>query len=226
MANPPSPSHRLGEIPLFAGLAPQLLDQLAAASRVRTFQAGQELFAEGDPGDSLLILEDGQLRVSRFTPSGQEVVLAVVHAPDALGELSLLDGAPRDATVTAQRLSKVRLVPRQAFLSLLHNEPAFVEGLLKTLARWVRLANARHADLLSLDVPGRLAKWLLARSERAGSATFDLERTQGELALELGTTRSTLNRALKEFEDLGYVTTDNERVITLLKPDSLRAFLS
>ena len=219
-----TPSHRLGEIPLFAGLPPALLEQLAAAGRVRTFQAGQELFSEGDPGDSLLVLAVGQLRISRFTQSGQEVVLAVVHAPDALGELSLLDGAPRAATVTAQRLSKVRLVPRQAFLTLLHNEPAFVEGMMKTLARWVRLANARHADLLSLDVPGRLAKWLLVRADRESATTFDLERTQGELALELGTTRSTLNRALKELEDLGYIAIDGDRV-TILDADALRAFL-
>ncbi|MEA2524109.1 MAG: family transcriptional regulator, cyclic receptor protein, partial [Thermomicrobiales bacterium] len=176
------PSHRLSEVPLFAGLSSTLLDQLAVAGRVRRYPAGQVLFSEGDPGDSLVVLEEGQLRVSRFTPTGQEAVLTVAEAPAALGELALLDGNPRVASVTAQRPVVVRLVPRSEFLELVRSEPAFVEGLLATLAGWVRLANARHADLLGLDVPGRLAKWLLARTEREGTSMFEIGRTQGELA--------------------------------------------
>ncbi|MEA2582370.1 MAG: family transcriptional regulator, cyclic receptor protein [Thermomicrobiales bacterium] len=219
MLNPPS--HRLSEVPLFAGLSSTLLDQLAVAGRVRRYPAGQVLFSEGNPGDSLVVLEEGQLRVSRFTPTGQEAVLTVAAA---LGELALLDGNPRVASVTAQRPVVVRLVPRSAFLELVRGEPAFVEGLLATLAGWVRLANARHADLLGLDVPGRLAKWLLARTEREGTSMFEIGRTQGELAAELGTTRSTLNRALQELVSLGAIETDGERV-TILKPDALRAFL-
>jgi CRP-like cAMP-binding protein len=78
--------------------------------------------------------------------------------------------------------------------------------------------------LLGLDVPGRLAKWLLARTEREGTSMFEIGRTQGELAAELGTTRSTLNRALQELVSLGAIETDGERV-TILKPDALRAFL-
>jgi CRP/FNR family cyclic AMP-dependent transcriptional regulator len=218
-----SPTHRLGEVPLFAGLPSSLLDQLAVAGRVRRYAAGQVLFSEGDPGDSLVVLENGQLRVSRFTPAGQEAVLAVIEAPAALGELALLDGNPRDATVTAQRAVTVRLVPRSAFQALVRSEPAFVEGLLATLAGWVRLANARHADLVGLDVPGRLAKWLLARAERDGNREFAIGRTQGELAAELGTTRSTLNRALQEFASLGYIEAGDDRV-TVVKPESLREF--
>ncbi|MEA2596995.1 MAG: family transcriptional regulator, cyclic receptor protein [Thermomicrobiales bacterium] len=218
------PSHRLSEVPFFAGLSSTLLDQLAVAGRVRRYPAGQVLFSEGDPDDGLVVREAGELRVSRFTPTGHEAVLTVAEAPAALGELALLDGNPRVASVTAQRPVVVRLVPRSAFLELVRGEPAFVEGLLATLAGWVRLANARHADLLGLDVPGRLAKWLLARTEREGTSMFEIGRTQGELAAELGTTRSTLNRALQELGSLGAIETDGERV-TILKPDALRAFL-
>ena len=167
-----SSTHRLGEVPLFAGLSPALLDQLAVNGRVRRYPAGQVLFSEGDPGDSLVVLEDGQLRVSRYTPAGQEAVLAVVEAPAALGELALLDGNPRDATVTAQRQAQ-RDSYRGWLLSLARSEPTFVEGLLATLAGWVRLANARHADRLGLDVPGRLAKWLLGAGRTEATGVWD-----------------------------------------------------
>ena len=119
----PTPSHQLARVPLFADVPTPLLDELAQATRVRQYPAGQILCIEGDPGDHLIVLEAGQLRISRVTPMGDEVVLAVVEAPAAVGELALLDGALRDATVTAQRAVTVRLVPRSVFLSLLKREP-------------------------------------------------------------------------------------------------------
>jgi CRP-like cAMP-binding protein len=100
--------------------------------------------------------------------------------------------------------------------------------LLRTLAGLVRFGNARHADVLGLDVPGRLAKWLLVLAERGeqtpNGIVVELHRTQGELAAELATTRSTLNRALHELEGLGLLTVEGDHV-TLHDPAGLAAFL-
>jgi len=224
------PHHRLADVPLLAGLPPAALDALLAGGRTRAFAAGQILFVEGDPGDTLVILEEGQLRISRASVNGDEAVLAVVEAPAALGELALLDDAPRDATVTAQRPVSVRLIPRTVFRDLLRREPALVEGLLRTLAGLVRQGNARHADFVGLDVPGRIAKWLLRRSALTGpagasrpGATIALGRSQGELAAELGPTRSTLNRALQSFNDLHLIQIAGDS-ITILDPEGLAAY--
>ena len=209
-------AHRLADVPLFAGLPANVLDDLARASRTRRYAAGQVLWNEGDPGDALLVLEAGQLRVCRFTGSGAEVVLSVVEAPASLGELALLDGAPRDASVIAQQPVTVRLVPRSTFRELLRREPAAVDGLLRTLAAMVRAGNARHAVTVGLDVPGRLAAWLLARVAESGESRrpeIVLGRSQGQLAAELGTTRSTLNRALNQFEALGYLSRTGDRIV-------------
>jgi len=213
-----APSHRLADVPLFAGLADPALEELARESRVRRYAAGQVLWNEGDPGDALLVLEEGQLRVSRFTAAGVEVVLSVVEAPSALGELALLDGAPRDASVTAQRPVTVRLIPRSSFLALLRREPAVMEGLLRTLAGMVRAGNVRHVTTVGLDVPGRLAAWLLARAkeqqlDHPEKREISIGRSQGELAAELGTTRSTLNRALNGFEALGLISRQGDRIV-------------
>jgi CRP/FNR family transcriptional regulator, cyclic AMP receptor protein len=154
-----APKHRLADVPLFAAVAPHLLDELARASRTRRYAAGQVLWNEGDPGEALLVLEEGQLRVCRFTGAGTEVVLSVVDAPAALGELALLDGAPRDATVIAQQPVTVRLVPRSTFQDLLRREPTVVDGLLRTLAALVRAGNARR--------PGCLLGWEVANARGA-----------------------------------------------------------
>lgn len=222
-----APDHRLADVPLFARIAPAVLDELARASRIRAYPAGQVIWSEGDPGDALLVLEEGQLRVTRTTGGGVEVVLAVNDAPAALGELALLDGEPRSASVIAQRAVRVRFIPRTAFLALLRKEPAAVEGLLYTLAAMVRSGNARHLAAVGLDVPGRLAAWLLERAEpdpaQRNLPVLTLDRSQGELAAELGTTRSTLNRALNGFVELGLIARDGARLI-LRKPAELAAY--
>ncbi len=222
--------HRLATVPLFEHLSPAALDELARSSLVRRYPQGQILCSEGDPGESLIVLESGSVRVSRLLASGDEAVLAVMDAPSALGELALLDGAPRDATITAQRYVTVRLIPRLVFMELLRREPAAVEGLLRALAALVRQGNARHADVIGLDVPGRLAKWLLRQADGTGEADIEagtvvrLRSSQGELAAELGTTRSTLNRALRGFESLGLIRVDGA-VIILIKPERLAAYI-
>lgn len=212
------PNHRLADVPLLAGLPAPALDELARASRVRKYATGQVLWNEGDPGEALLVLESGQLRVSRFSGSGVEIVLSVVDAPAAIGELALIDGAPRDASVIAQQPVTVRFVPRTTFNELLRREPTVVDGLLRSLAAMVRAGNARHAITVGLDVPGRLAAWLLARAaesagSRKGTLEFTIGRSQGQLAAELGTTRSTLNRALIGFESLGYISRRGDRMV-------------
>ena len=218
----------LRTVSVLADLPAAALEQLARSSLPRTYRRGQVLCSEGDSGESIYILEEGQLRVTQWTAAGDEAVLAVVEAPAAVGELSLLDGSPRSATLTAIGPVRVRLIPRMAFMKLLQDQPQIVPGLLATLAALIRRANARQVDLLTLDVPGRLAKWLLTRADRAGvpeenGLAIDLARSQGELAAEIGTTRPTLNRALRGFEEQGIIATDGPRV-TILDRSRLAAF--
>lgn len=222
--NVPSSVHRLATVPLFAEFSPEMLDSLARSSRVRTYPKGQVICSEDDPGDSLIVLEQGQARVSRYTTTGQEVVLSVVDAPAAFGELALIDGAPRSATVTATSPVTLRLIERSAFLEAVERQPALAVSLLRSLAGMVRGTNERLADLLTLDVPGRLAKWLLSRSAEqppgVGSVVpFGI--SQSDLAADLGATRVSVNRALKTFERSGAIAVERDQIV-LLKPDLLR----
>lgn len=212
--------HNLRLVPLFSGLSDRALDDLSRVSIPRRFRGGTILCSEGDPGEVLYVLEQGELRVSRITADGREIVIAVVDAPAALGELSLLDGGPRSATLTAQGDVQLRFIPRSAFLQLLTEQPAMRDAIFVRLAGILRNANQLHVDLLSLDVPGRLAKWLIQRSQRVtanpdGNNAFALGRSQSDLANQLGTTRSTLNRALRGFVELGLIEYDGDQIVVL-----------
>jgi CRP/FNR family transcriptional regulator, cyclic AMP receptor protein len=199
----PEPADPFASIPFFAGLDPARRVTLAAASRMRRYARGQVLCNEGDPGDDLLVLEEGRIRVCRFSLSGQEIVLAEVDAPATFGELALIDGGPRAADVIAESDVRVRYLPRRVVLDLVSREPAMALALMKGLAAMVRTTNERFSDLLALDVPGRLAKWLLAHADDSGKVPLD--QSQEALARSIGTTRVSVNRSLGQFARRGLI---------------------
>jgi len=198
-------THPLTASPLFAGLEPAALDEVVAASRVRHFPRGQVICSEGDPGTDLLLLEEGRVRVCRYGAGGREVVLAEVDAPIAFGELSLIDNLPRAATLIAVTGIRIRFVPRQPVIRLAERHPAVAMALLRSMAAMVRATNDRLADVLVLDVPARLAKWLLAE---ANDDRLVLAESQESLATRLGTTRVTVNRTLHRFARSGLIRID------------------
>jgi CRP/FNR family transcriptional regulator len=204
------PTHPLSAIPLFAGLEPVVLDELLAASRVRHFPKGQILCSEGDPGDDLLLLEEGRVRVCRYGAGGREVVLADVDAPHAFGEISLIDHLPRTATLIAVTRIRVRFVPRQPVIRLAERNPEVAMALLRGLAAMVRTSNDRLADMLVLDVPARLAKWLLAQA--GDDDRLVLAESQESLGIKLGTTRVTVNRTLHRFARGGLIRIDGSAI--------------
>lgn len=204
------PARALAAVPIFADLDDDILQLLEAESRVRRYPRGQILCTEGDPGEELILLEAGQVRVSRFAPSGQEIVLHDFDAPTAFGELALFDGAPRSSTVTATTAIQVRYLGRQTFIGLVEQEPRVAIALIRSMAAKVRANNERLSDVMSLDVPGRLAKWLLAHADGDGWLVFD--QSQESLAHSIGTTRETVNRSLRRFERLGFIAVDGARI--------------
>jgi CRP/FNR family transcriptional regulator len=209
----------LATVPLFAGLDGETRGWLERASRVRTYPQGQMLCSEGDPGDELLVLEAGRVRVSRFAGSGQEIVLAELTAPASFGELALIDHQPRAATLTAISEVRIRYIGRGPVMDLVAREPAVAIAMLRGLVAMVRATNERLEEMLTLDVPGRLAKWLLAH-EAGGQVS--LGQSQESLARSLGTTRETLNRTLRRFERPGWIEVDG-RAIRVRDPTALES---
>ena len=218
-----SPTSPLSAVPLLAKLDPAILSELESTTQVRRYAGGQVLFSEGDAGDALMLLESGMVRVSRFSVSGQEIVLNELAAPAAIGELALIDHQPRSATATAVGPVVVRWLRSATFDMLLDREPALMRDLLESLVSMVRETNERLTDLLVLDVAGRLAKWLLKNAASDGCITID--HSQSMLASALGTSRVTVNRALSRFERLRLIAIDG-RQVQLLDVDGLRSIAS
>lgn len=113
----------LAQIPLFVGLSRAECDALATLLRRHGYRKGAVVFAEGDPGTTLYLIQEGEVKLTILSPDGKEVVLALLGAGGFFGELALLDGDARSATATARIPSMLFALEREHFLKFLESHP-------------------------------------------------------------------------------------------------------
>jgi CRP/FNR family transcriptional regulator, cyclic AMP receptor protein len=214
----------LREVPLLARLAPDDLRAIASHGRLQSYPAGATIFEEGGAGDSLHIVVEGDVRISVLSPGGAEATLAVLSAGEFLGDLALLDGRPRSASAIALGPAKTLAVTRDEFRRWLAERPSAALALLEALSLRVRRTDEALADLAFLDLPGRLAKRLLALAAGRPNGDGRLRITQAELASMLGVSRESVNKQLNDFAHRGLLSLHRGR-ITLLDTEALRAAL-
>jgi CRP/FNR family cyclic AMP-dependent transcriptional regulator len=210
---------------LFAQLDAEGLGQLAARATMRRYRRGEVVFREGDPGDWLFVVASGRVKVVVSSPQGDEMVLAALGPTDTFGELALVDGGARSATVEAVEPSSLLVLSRVAFLEVLHERPALVEGLLGSLGGLIRRLTDQTSDLVFLDLPGRVAKLLLSLAAEGDAKPeaqlVEVSFTQTEIANMVGGSRQSVNQILRTFEGAGYIETSGHS-IRILRADSLR----
>lgn len=128
----------LKQLPFFADLPDDLLGQIVATGRPREFSAGEVVFHQGDPPDGLYVMLDGKLRVYLSDDQGHDVELASLETGSLFGEMALLDGEPRSASVACVESSRCLWLGHDEFLSLLRSSSGLLESLLADLSRRVR----------------------------------------------------------------------------------------
>jgi CRP/FNR family transcriptional regulator/CRP/FNR family cyclic AMP-dependent transcriptional regulator len=221
----PQPS-LLSRVTIFASLDETTLRRLAELCRTRVFKRGEVIFHERDPGNALYLIESGQVKIVLVSDEGEETILHVQGPEECLGELALIDAAPRSATAVALERVQALALYRDDFLALLEQHPPVALAVMGGLAGMVRRLSSQVQDLMLLDARGRVAKKLLDLAEQHGRVTpegirIDLRLTQQELAQMVGLTRVSVNQHLAWFHERGILATGREG-ITLLKPDELR----
>ncbi len=210
---------------LFQGIASEAAEAVAASLQHAEYGRGETVFAEGEQGDTLYIVLEGKVKIGRRATDGRENMLSVMGPSDMFGELSLFDPGPRTATATVVTDARLASLAHASLRPWITDRPEIAEQLLRVLARRLRRTNDALADLIFTDVPGRVAKQLLALSERFGSQEVDGLRvhhdlTQEELAQLVGASRETVNKALADFASRGWVRVDS-RALTILDGERL-----
>lgn len=217
----------LQEVPFFAGVRREDLTPLAAACRRRYYRRHQIIFQRDDPGDTLHIVQSGQVRIVLSSPEGDEILLALMQPGDFFGELSLLDGLPRSATAVANAHSVTLTLARTGFLRVVERSPQLAHQIILALSARLRRTDLLLGDSAFLDVGTRLAKRLLDLAHdqaEPGSSKGPrtIRVTQSELAAMVGATRESVNRELHALEARGVIRVHRGRIV-LQQPEALSA---
>lgn len=189
--------------------------RVASASVLREYGRGDEIFAEGDPGDAFYVVTSGRVKVVKSTPAGKEVILEIFGAGDPLGAVVAYEGKPFPATARALEPTSCIVTPRETFFRLLAEHPSLVRGLLSGLTmRLIELTN-RLANLSGARVEERVARLFvqkleeLGREERGGHF-LPLALSRQEIADLSNTTIETAIRIMSRWSKSGLVRTEED----------------
>ncbi len=212
-ARGPDAGDPLADVALFNGLEPDARQRIMAAAVPRTYRKRQLICVENDPGESLIMLRRGSVAVFRTAPSGERAILTVLRAPDVFGEVSLLDGSPRSASVEAIEDTTALALSRNAFLELVHVNPRILDAVLRSLGGLIRRLTEQSADHIFLDLPGRVAKALVRLAGTNPASMVTIELNQSQLAELAGGSRQSVNQALNSFAGRGWLRTEGRRTV-------------
>lgn len=219
----------LRKVPLFEELSDSELERVAQVAIPRSFPRDTRVFHEGDRGDACYIVRTGSCRVTREHPDGRAITLANLGPGAIFGELAMLDGEARSASVEAAEDTELLALPASDMRAQIREHPEMAEKLVVALTRRLREANERIARQSFQTVPSRVAGVLdqLLAEDRVAPTMRDgvtIRLRQADLAQLAGTSRESVSRFLATLERAGVVQVGRGRV-TILEPERLGSYI-
>jgi len=188
------------------------LERVLAISRLRTFRRGQVVFTKGDPGDTLIVVVSGRVKVIVRSADGGELTLTIISPGGVFGDLSIADGGPRSADAETLEESQLLLIPRETIQEICARVPPAAQALANSVAAALRRLTEAASDLVFLDLPRRVAR-VLASQAPDDDGVIRLKLRQEELAHQVGATRQSVNAAVRAFHKRGWLQIHDGAVI-------------
>ncbi len=213
--------------PFFRPMQPEELDAILGFASERRVPKGDTVFAKGAPGDSMMAVLAGRVRIGAVSADGREVTLNVIGPGEIFGEIALLDGKPRSADAVAIDDTLLLLVERRHFMPFLLRDPSLVERMLFVLCDRLRRTSLALEEIALLDLGVRLARVLLKLARDYGrpadnGTRIDLKLSQRDLANLVASTRESVNKQLQHWKRDGLVDQVEGRLV-LCNPAALAA---
>lgn len=208
----------LRNVPIFAELEDKDLQRIAKLGTRQKYKKGNIVVLEQESGAALFVIIAGKVKVVRMDEDGKEVILSMFGPGEFFGEMSLLDGMARSASVVATVKSELFMIHRRDFLELLHEYPSVAIALLAELAMRLRKADMQIKSLSLKDAAGRVANVLLMLADdlgvfRKGKVEVEDLPLQQDIANMAGTSRETVSRMLHQFIRDGKVQLKGNKLI-------------
>ncbi|MFZ2494114.1 MAG: Crp/Fnr family transcriptional regulator [Thermoanaerobaculia bacterium] len=189
--------------PLFSDLDDRELAAIAALAKPRRYARDEPIIHEEERGDIFCLIREGHVKVTMTSPEGKEIILKLLGPGEFFGEMALLDDEPRSATVTATDAVELVTIWRSDFLQILADNFSITKKVLAEISRRLRSASSRIESLATMDVYGRLARFLLELARDQGKPTDNgyvaVQRpTHQAIANIIGTSRETVSRLMHD----------------------------
>lgn len=212
---------------VFGSLDAQQLNALIAYGVTTRHDAGSTIFAKGDPGESMMVVLSGRVRISNSVPGGREAIINYLDPGAMLGEIAFLDGKPRSADAVAATPCELFVLRRRELTPLLEAHPALLLRLIEVLCERLRRATDIMEEVMFLKAGPRVARALLRLADEhgrscAGAVAVEMKLSQTDLASHVGLSRESVNRELQTLREAGIIALDYGQ-ITIREPRRLRA---
>ncbi len=203
--------------PLFSGLPPEDLAQVAAVASLRRFSRNETIFREGDRADGFYVVASGKAKVFKLSAEGKEQVLHLLEPGQSFAEGVIFEGGAYPAHASTVTDAELIFLPRLGVVSLLEKCPRLAIRMLAALSRWLRRMTDLVDDLALKDVGTRFT-WFVSEELRArgipvaDGAVYELAFSKTLLASRLGTVPETFSRTLKKLQDDGAIRVQGKRI--------------
>jgi CRP/FNR family cyclic AMP-dependent transcriptional regulator len=203
----------LRNVPLFSGLEENELERLSRVAVRRRAGRGEQVVRSGESADALLILLTGRAKVSNFDEEGREIILAWLGPGEFFGEMGLIDGSSRSASVVAVENCELLTIGKQEFQRCMQDNFQVAQKLMQILVRRLREADRNIESLALLDVYGRVARLLLDLSEEEdGKRLVRKKISKQDMARMIGASREMVSKVMRDLEVGGYIITNGDLI--------------
>ncbi len=210
----------LQSVSLFWDLSDNQLGYIANQMIPKKYSQGEYFFLEDSEGEQCFFVINGSVKVTRLSKEGREVILAILNEGEFFGEMSLLDGDSRSANVIALEDTKVFTLNRQDFLNVIKENPVIAIQLIKVLGQRLRKSDRQITSLSLSDAEKRIALCVLRIADEQGTIQRGLVSIlkmpiQQDIANMSGTSRETVSRTLKLFENEGFINRNRRKLVII-----------
>lgn len=219
-------SKYLYNIPIFSELGTDELKKIEEIILVRKYKKRQIIFVEGEPGESIYILLDGKVKLTKSTADGRELILGIRQAGETFAEVVLFDGGPYPATAEVMDDAEIAVLRNKDIENLVINNSAISIALIKTMSRRLRNVQQKMRDLALKDTLGSMVSTLTRLAKEHGHKTdegieINLNLTHQELANFIGTSRESANRLISDLKKSKVISVDKGK-ITIIDMEKLK----
>lgn len=210
-------SEFLAYVPIFSEIPMETVEKIEKIGTRKIYKKNDVILMEDEVGTALFVIVTGKVKVARTSTDGREVILTILSESDFFGEMAILDGQTRSATVVAIEDSELFLIQRNDFINLLKEYPEVAISLLQELTKRLRSADAKIKALSLKDAEGKVATVLLQLADDVGRikhGKVEIEKLplQQDLANMAGTSRETISRTIHSFAKKGLVELDGNKL--------------